>query len=377
MHDEQMQAARAVTRVLGGVRLREALAEVDDGTALRGRALVQELAYGTLRHWGTLDAIAGVLVRKPIADPLLRSLVAVALYQLDHTRAPAFAVVDRAVFAAGALVRPGAKALVNALLRRYLRERTTIGETVRTDDVARWSYPRWWIERVRRDHPECWESVLEAGNARPPLTLRVNLCVTDRESLLQQFSAAGIGAHPVGAAGVIVANPQPVTALPGFDAGAFAVQDLGAQLAAPLLDVAHGMRVLDACAAPGGKTAHLLETPDIDVVALDVDAERLLRVRDNLTRLRLAGRRVSIVQGRCGRAARLVGRRAVRPDPARRSLHGIGRRSPAPRRQMAASGVRRRALRARAGAARGRRMAAAGPGRKAALCDLLGLRGRK
>jgi 16S rRNA (cytosine967-C5)-methyltransferase len=173
-----MQAARAVTRVLGGVRLREALAEVDDGTALRGRALVQELAYGTLRHWGTLDAIAGVLVRKPIADPLLRSLVAVALYQLDHTRAPAFAVVDRAVFAAGALVRPGAKALVNALLRRYLRERTTIGETVRTDDVARWSYPRWWIERVRRDHPECWESVLEAGNARPPLTLRVNLCVT-------------------------------------------------------------------------------------------------------------------------------------------------------------------------------------------------------
>ena len=226
------------------MRLREALAEVDDGTALRGRALVQELAYGTLRHWGTLDAIAGVLVRKPIADPLLRSLVAVALYQLDHTRAPAFAVVDRAVFAAGALVRPGAKALVNALLRRYLRERTTIGETVRTDDVARWSYPRWWIERVRRDYPECWESVLEAGNARPPLTLRVNLCVTDRESLLQQFSAAGIGAHPVGAAGVIVANPQPVTALPGFDAGAFAVQDLGAQLAAPLLDVAHG----NACA---------------------------------------------------------------------------------------------------------------------------------
>ena len=300
MHDEQMQAARAVTRVLGGVRLREALAEVDDGTALRGRALVQELAYGTLRHWGTLDAIAGVLVRKPIADPLLRSLVAVALYQLDHTRAPAFAVVDRAVFAAGALVRPGAKALVNALLRRYLRERTTIGETVRTDDVARWSYPRWWIERVRRDHPECWESVLEAGNARPPLTLRVNLCVTDRESLLQQFSAAGIGAHPVGAAGVIVANPQPVTALPGFDAGAFAVQDLGAQLAAPLLDVAQGMRVLDACAAPGGKTAHLLETPDIDVVALDVDAERLLRVRDNLTRLQLAGRRVTIVQGDAG-----------------------------------------------------------------------------
>jgi 16S rRNA (cytosine967-C5)-methyltransferase len=259
MHDEQMQAARAVTRVLGGTRLREALAEVDDGAPLRGRTLVQELSYGTLRHWGTLDAIAAALVRKPIADPLLRSLVAVALYQLDHTRAPAFAVVDRAVFAAGELVRPGAKALVNAVLRRYLRERVAIGESVRADDVARWSYPRWWIERVRRDYPADWEGILAAGNERPPLTLRVNRSVTNRETLLQRFADAGVGAHPVGESAVIVAEPQPVTALPGFDAGAFAVQDLGAQLAAPLLDVRDGMRVLDACAAPGGKTAHLLD----------------------------------------------------------------------------------------------------------------------
>src|SRR6476620_9979581 len=168
MHEEQMQAARVVAGVLEGAKLRDALAAVDDGTPLRGRTLVQELAYGTLRHWGTLDAIACKLVRKPMADPLLRSLVAVALYQLDHTRAPAFAVVDRAVFAAGTLVRPGAKALVNALLRRYLRERSAVGETVRTDDVARWSYPRWWIERVRRDHPECWESIFLLRIRRPP-----------------------------------------------------------------------------------------------------------------------------------------------------------------------------------------------------------------
>lgn len=298
-----MQAARAVTHVMGGMRIREALADVDDGTALRGRTLVQELVYGTLRHWGTLDAIANALVRKPVADPLLRSLVAVALYQLDHTRAPAFAVVDRAVFAAGELVRPGAKALVNAVLRRYLRERTTIVEAVQADDVARWSYPRWWIDRVRRDYPADWQAVLAAGNERPPLTLRVNRHVTDGEALLRLFADAGIDAHLIGDSTVIVTDPQPVTALPGFDAGAFAVQDLGAQLAAPLLDVADGMRVLDACAAPGGKTAHVLDTADVSIVALDVDGERLLRIRDNLTRLRLADRPVAVVEGDAGAPA--------------------------------------------------------------------------
>ena len=298
-----MLAARAVTRVLGGARIREALAEVDDGSALRGRALVQELTYGTLRHWGTLDALAGALVRKPIAEPLLRSLVAVAIYQLDHTRAPAFAVVDRAVFAAGELVRPGAKALVNAVLRRYLRERESINEAVNADDVARWSHPRWWIERLRRDHPQDWQSILEAGNVRPPLTLRVNQRVMDRPSLLRLFEANGITAKPAGEIGVIVDDPQPVTALPGFDAGAFAVQDLGAQLAAPLLEIEPGMRVLDACAAPGGKTAHMLDTPRIDVVAVDADADRLRRVVENLTRLRVDDDRVAIVQGDAGTPA--------------------------------------------------------------------------
>ena len=299
-----MHAARAVTRVFEGVRLRDALAEVDDGTALRGRTLVAELAYGTLRHWGTLDAIAGKLVRKPIVDPLLRALVAVALYQLDHTRAPAFAVVDRAVFAAGELVRPGAKALVNALLRRYLRERATLRDKVFDNEVARWSYPQWWIDRVRRDHPADWQAILDAGNERPPLTLRVNRRVTSRASLLEVFAAAGIAACACGDTAVIVAEPRPVTEFPGFDAGAFAVQDAGAQAAAPLLDIADGMRVLDACAAPGGKTAHLLETADVELVALDIDASRLLRIRDNLRRLRLADRPVRVLEGDAGQPRR-------------------------------------------------------------------------
>jgi 16S rRNA (cytosine967-C5)-methyltransferase len=300
MHHEQMQAARAVNRVLGGANLRDALAAVDDGAPQRGRTLVQELAYGTLRHWGTLDALAGELVRKPLADPLLRALVAVALYQIDHTRAPAFAVVDRAVTAAGELVRPAAKSLVNALLRRYLRERVALHAAVCGNDAARWSYPRWWIERVRRDFPRDWQAILEAGNARPPLTLRVNRAVAERAALLDALHSAGVAASGHGEAAIIVAEPRPVTELPGFAAGAFAVQDLGAQLAAPLLDVADGMRVLDACAAPGGKTAHLLDRADIALTALDVDAGRLARVRENLQRLRLTERRVRIVEGDAG-----------------------------------------------------------------------------
>lgn len=295
-----MDAARAVTRVLEGATLRDALASVDDGTPLRGRTLVAELAYGTLRHFGTLDAIAGVLARKPIADAPLRSLIAVALYQLGHTRAPAFAVVDRAVEAAGTLVRPGARSLVNALLRRYLRERAALHETVSGNEVARWSHPQWWIDRVRRDHPANWMSILEAGSTRPPLTLRVNCSVGDRAALLDAFVQAGVAATPAGAAGVIVAVPRPVSELPGFAEGAFAVQDLGAQLAAPLLDVADGMRVLDACAAPGGKTAHLLDVADVELVALDLDPARLGRIRENLARLRLAARRVRVVAGDAG-----------------------------------------------------------------------------
>jgi 16S rRNA (cytosine967-C5)-methyltransferase len=302
MQHEQILAALAVTRVFDGANLREALAAVDDKSPLRGRTLVQELAYGTLRHWGTLDAIAAALARKPIADPLLRALMAVALYQLDHTRAPAFAVVDRAVAAAGEAVRPAAKSLANALLRRYLREKEDLRRSIAKNDVARWSYPQWWIGRIRRDHPLDWQAILEAGNARPPLTLRINRRVVGRDELLQRFAASGVAAEAAGAAGVIVAAPKPLAALPGFAEGAFAVQDLAAQYAAPLLDVDEGMRILDACAAPGGKTAHILECADVDLLALDIDPARLARIDENLVRLKLADRRVRLVQGDAGRA---------------------------------------------------------------------------
>jgi len=306
MEVAQRQAALAVRRVQDGGTLGTALATAasgEDATAGRRRALVQELAYGTLRHWGTLEAITRRVATKPLTDPLLTCLVAVALYQLDHTRAPPFAVVNHAVDNAAAMVRPATKALVNALLRRYLRERDTLLEAVRADPVARWSYPRWWIDRVAADFPADWQAILEAGNERPPLTLRVNVRVATRDALLARFADASIVATPVGDAGIIVLPPRAVTELPGYAEGAFAVQDAGAQLAAPLLRPEKGMRVLDACAAPGGKTTHLAELADVSIVALDVDGARLARVRENLVRLPHGSAVVDVREGDAGRPA--------------------------------------------------------------------------
>jgi 16S rRNA (cytosine967-C5)-methyltransferase len=301
MQIEQQRAALAVRHVFDGMALPAALAAVDDGSPLRGRTLVQELAYGTLRHWGRCDALVRALAAKPLTDANLAAVLAVALYQLDHTDAPAFAVVDRAVEAAGLIARPQAKALANAMLRRYLRERDALNAQVAdASPVARWSYPRWWLGRVEADHPQHWQQILAAGNERPPLTLRVNRRIGTPESLLAQFAAAGIAATATGAEGVIVDPPLPVTSLPGFADGAFAVQDAGAQWAAPLLALRDGLRVLDACAAPGGKSAHMLECADIELTALDRDSARLQRVADNFARLGHGERNVRIVAGDAG-----------------------------------------------------------------------------
>lgn len=304
MQEAQRQAALAVSRVMSGANVTAALAEVhtDRGEGRR-RALVQELTYGTLRHWGTLDALVKALATKPFSDASLAALVAIAIYQLEHTRAPAFAVVNHAVAAAVALGRPAAKGLVNALLRRFLRERQVLLARVRNDPVARWSYPAWWITRVEREYPQEWRDVLAAGNERPPLTLRANVRQLTRDHLLERFSAASIPARVVGASAVIVESPQSVAQLPGFEEGAFSVQDAGAQLAAPLLSIDDGMRVLDACAAPGGKSTHIAELADVKLVAIDQSDARLERVRENFRRLKLPMQRISIVAADAGQPA--------------------------------------------------------------------------
>src|SRR5690606_35653654 len=180
-----------------------------------------------------------------------------------------------------------AKGLVNAVLRNYLRRREELEGSIAADEVARHQHPSWWIARLRAQYPVAWSGVLEAGNAHPPMTLRVNGRRLTRDAYLARLTHAGIEAETVGASGVRLARPCPVHELPGFAEGEVSVQDAAAQHAAPLLALADGQRVLDACAAPGGKTGHLLESAEIDPLALDQNPSRVARIEQNLERLGL------------------------------------------------------------------------------------------
>jgi len=292
MEHAQRLAARVVRAVLAEGRSLGAALDVGAVARSPDRALVHELAYGTLRFLGQLRAVVQRLVDRPLPDKDVETLLLVAVYQLVHTAAPSHAVVDGAV---GATVRSGkssARGLTNAVLRGFLRRRGKVLAQIACDPEARFSYPLWWVDRVRSEYRERHEAILDAGNTRPPLALRVNRRAMARDEYLALLAAQGIEAHPIGDSGVIVARPRPVAELPGYADGAFSVQDAGAQLAAPLLDAEDGMRVLDACAAPGGKTTHLAELAWLDLVAIDIDGKRLERVAQNLSRLGLSAQLV-------------------------------------------------------------------------------------
>jgi 16S rRNA (cytosine967-C5)-methyltransferase len=197
-------------------------------------------------------------------------------------------VVDQAVRAAAA--HPDfahAKAMVNAVLRRFLRQHEALLADAIKQPLAQWNYPQWWIDAARAAYPDQWEAILTAGNVHPPLTLRVNRRKTDVDAYLAQLAAAGMRAERIGPSALRLEQAVNVSRIPGFADGLVSVQDAGAQLAAPLLDLAAGMRVLDACAAPGGKSGHILELADVELTAVDADPKRLARVGENLGRLDL------------------------------------------------------------------------------------------
>jgi 16S rRNA (cytosine967-C5)-methyltransferase len=243
-----------------------------------------------MRRWACAHALAALLASKPPSPARLNALICCALALLSDDPPPytEHTLVDQAVEACAQdpeLSR--AKGMVNAVLRRFLRERDSLMPVVLSDNEARLNYPRWWIEAMQRAWPQQAEAVLAAGNREPPLTLRVNARQTTIDAYLDQLAAAGIVATRIGDYAVRLKRAVPVVQIPGFAEGLASVQDAAAQLAAPLLQVEEGMRVLDACAAPGGKTGHLLELANCDVLALDHDAQRLHRVSDNLKRLSL------------------------------------------------------------------------------------------
>jgi 16S rRNA (cytosine967-C5)-methyltransferase len=293
LSDQLAAAARTLLAVEQGRSLTDVLAK----TPARLRPGVQALAFHALRHWGEAGVLIGLLAERP-PEGAARALLGLALTLLPpqavggNVSYAAHTVVDQSVQALAQLKLPsGLAGFVNACLRRYLREQDELLLKAGEDLQARWNHPFWWVQRVRRDHPQHWQAILAANNRPAPMVLRVNRRRVGRDDYLQTLRAQGLLAEPVGRDGIALAQAVAVDRLPGWEQGHCSVQDLAAQLAAPLLldgaDLPAGARVLDACAAPGGKTAHLLECAELDLLALDVDPQRCDRIQDNLQRLGL------------------------------------------------------------------------------------------
>ena len=306
MHNLQKLAAGALEAVLaGGAALHQVLPQRLQQLKTPGeRGALQDIVYGSLRQLGRLDAWLAALLERPLTDPELGWLLRVALYQLAYTRAPAHAVVHNAVAAAGEGWRRG---LANAVLRNFQRRRAELEKIADELPSARWSHPDWWIAKLQAEYPAHWQAILEASLQHPPFTLRVNCRHGDVAGYLQRLTEAGLPAHQTGPDAVTLDKAVPVHSLPGFDQGLVSVQDAGAQWAARLLfpqpgehpeghkrQAAYPLRVLDACAAPGGKTGHILERADVSLTALDLDVTRLARVEENLNRLQLSA---ALIQG--------------------------------------------------------------------------------
>lgn len=292
-------AADLVSAVsLDGRSLTAALAALRKGRfEPRTLAAAQDLAYGTLRYYGQLGFFLDRLLSRPLSDPYLRGYLLVGLYELAHTGAPDYAVVNEAV-ANVAAHQPKARGLANAVLRNFLRRQDELGGLAEQKPEAHWNFPAWWIDRLRTDRPEHWQAILTSAMQHPPMTLRVNRRCVGLAEYQAALLDAGIEATITGEYALTLAKPQPVAELPGWASGWVSVQDVGAQAAEGLLDCSDGMRVLDACAAPGGKTAHLLERHELDLLALDSDPARLDRVRQNLERLDLKAGLVAADAGR-------------------------------------------------------------------------------
>ncbi|MDB5810547.1 MAG: sun protein [Betaproteobacteria bacterium] len=288
MLEIQRLAGATVAAVASGRNLNAVLAALwprHPQLTAQQRAAITDVCYGTLRFGIELEAVLAQLLTKPLQDDALRWLLLVALYQLHYTRAAPYAIVDHAVSGATGLGKPQAAGLINAVLRNFLRKREALLAKAAATDSGRYAYPHWWIEKLRMQYPRDFAHILTAGNLHPPMTLRVNRRRTTRAAYLDLLAQNDLAATPVGIDGLTLALAVGIERLPGFADGFVSVQDAAAQLAAPLLDVEPGMRVLDACAAPGGKTTHLLELAELELIAVDQDEKRLERVRQNLSRL--------------------------------------------------------------------------------------------
>ena len=297
---ESRQARVVASRILAKLFAdQESLAtlmplELDLMVDPRERALAQALCYGVMRHYYSLNFILSALLDKKLKkkDSDIKALILIGLYQLDHMRTPAHAAVSASVESCKELKKAWAKNLVNAVLRRYQREHDKFPELIAATESASNEHPAWLLESLKDEYPQHWQSIIKENNLPPPMSLRVNLRKTDRDSYLKKLQAAGIEARAsnLNQSGIVLTHPMGVEALPDFTEGHVSVQDLAAQLAIPLLEPQAGERILDACSAPGGKLAQLLETsPTLqEAVAIEKEPHRFKKLENTLERLGLS-----------------------------------------------------------------------------------------
>jgi 16S rRNA (cytosine967-C5)-methyltransferase len=293
-------AARIIARVAAGTSLAAEFERLAEEGAETPRAALIDLTHGTLRRYGRVQAIVRALSRHGRPDALVEALLWCSLYALESGRYAEYTVVDQAVRACAALERWSAKGYVNALLRGFLRERGSLEARMHADAEARYQHPRWWIDLLKQNYAEHWEEILAAGNTHPPMCLRVNRRRLSVSAYQAKLQASAIASRRLDEDALLLERPVPLERLPGFAEGEVSVQDAGAQRAARCLDLVPGQRVLDACAAPGGKAGHILEAAEVLLTALEADAARCARLARNLQRLGLAA---SLANADCTRLA--------------------------------------------------------------------------
>ncbi len=290
MHQSQLIAADCVSEVIKGHNLNQVFErrfEHHQNITPQQKSVAIFLAYGAIRFLGENQFFIHQLIDKKITNKKIEALLCVALFQLNHDQSTDFTVVNEAVEAAKLINKSWAGSFVNGVLRNFIRQKERLQTELKNDEEAFYSYPLWWINLIKQNYTNDWESILLNGNKHPPLTLRINERKTNLKQYEEKLKSEAISYRVLGNIALELTQPTPVEKIPGFMDGEVSIQDFGAQLAAKLLDLQDGQICLDACSAPGGKTGHMLEIADIELVSIDQQKDRLYKVKENLERLHL------------------------------------------------------------------------------------------
>ena len=287
MHESQRYAAIIIDKILGGTNLDIAFENVFRNVkGLEHKSQTKALTYGALRYMGQSKYLIKSLVRKKIENRLVESLIHVALFQLSFESHSDFTIVDQAVEATKKIDLRKSN-FVNAVLRNFLRNKDVLTKRFLEQEEGQFNYPTWWIQKVKKQYKSNWENILNIGNEHPPMTIRVNKRKIITKEFKQLLKKNEISFIALANEGLILKDANNVKEIPGFDDGLFSVQDFGAQLASALLDLKNNYLVLDACAAPGGKTTSMLENSNINLIALEKSTHRARKIIENLKRLKL------------------------------------------------------------------------------------------